>query len=681
MSLFFCFHNMIFKKFLFIFLSIYGIYFILPYFIEVHIKEIPISTLIYDENNIELWEIISDKKYRHIEKDITQFPDFLKTSLIAIEDRRFYYHSWVDYIWIARAIKNNLFWWNTQWASTIETQIIRNNYWLNAKRNIWLKWKEFILALSLNKKYSKDKILEIYLNTVNFWYLNYGFESASRFYYNKSLSYLTHAEIIWLITIIKNPNKYNPINNISQFNLRFKNLVSYLKTNNIISKNEELEILSEKLTFKKWKTDIFPYIVDFLKSNTQVFSWSILHTTIDYNMTNVIDSLAKNSIKSLSWKNVSDYSILIIDRETMNLKVMIWWYDYYAKEWQVNSSLALRQPGSALKPFIYALIFQIFHKVPWSTILDLPVSYPTADGNIYEPKNYSLNFLWEVTLAEALSQSINIPAVKLLNEIWINKFMLFLRNIWIHSLNKSSDFYWLSLALWSWEISLYELTRAYSIFAQKWKYCDINILINSTKKCKKIMDEKYTNMVEEILTNRYFKLAGFPINSNLDFPDREVFVKTGTSRNFRDNWSIWYTNRYIIWVWVWNKNGSEMLWVSGASWAWDIFRKIVYALDNTDSNSKIVSLDKNSLSYIKIISPLNNSVYEMNDSIPVKNQKIKLNFSSNLIYDRIVWYVDNKVFEWDFLGIENIWKNTTIQVQAFKSWVLIWNDTVFINKK
>ncbi|MDD5770459.1 MAG: transglycosylase domain-containing protein [Candidatus Gracilibacteria bacterium] len=681
------------KILVFSFLILIGIYFIFPYFIKVEIKKIPTSTIILDENGNELGEIIAKEKYRHIEKKLNEFPEFLKKSIVKVEDKRFYLHSGIDYIGIIRALKNNIFGGNMQGASTIENQIIRNNYWLNQKRDYLLKLKEYFLALALDKKYSKDEILEIYLNNINFGYLNYGAESASRFYYKKSLNNLTKAEIIGLITIIKNPNKYNPITNLSNFNSRFKILVNNLYENKVITKSQKDEILAEKLTFYKGQKNSLPYIVDFIKnSQKEIKNDGKIITTINYNLTKKIDELAKTSLKSLAWKNVGDYGIIIIDKKTMDLKVMIGGNNYYAENGQVNGSLALRQPGSALKPFLYTLAFQNLAKTPSSTILDLPVSYPTSDGNIYEPKNYSLNYAGEITLAEALSQSINIPAVKLLNDIGINNFMIFLKAVGITSLNKDSDFYGLSLALGSPEVSLYELTRAYGIFANNGDFCDVNFInlplspifknIEKQKSsCKKIIKEKYIKMVQEILTNRYFKLAGFPINSNLDFPDREVFVKTGTSRNFRDNWALGYTNNYIIGIWVGNKDASEMLGVSGATGAGDIFKKVVYALDNKETNSKIISLDKQTKNYIKIISPLDKSIYEINTGIPLKAQKIKLNFSSNLIYDKIVWYINEKIFDGEFLSIEDIGKDTIIKVEVYKDGILIGSDKVIISRK
>ncbi len=673
-------------KILFLFfLLFFGIYFLFPYFIVVKLQPIPTSSIVYDIHNIELWEIIAEWKYRHRYTNFEDIPKFLQKSFISIEDKRFYSHHGIDYIGIIRALKNNIIWKNIQGASTLENQIIRNHYWLNEKRWYTLKIKEFIFSLALNKKYSKDEILTLYLNTINFWYLNFWVESAAKFYYHKSLNELTKAEIIWLLTIIKNPNNFNPITKLSAFNTRFKILTNSLEQQGIISKEEKNLILEEKLTFYTGEKNKLPYIVDFIQKSEK-WKESKIHTTIDYYLSQKINNLAQSTLKTLSWKNVWDYSIVIINKNTMDLKVMIGGQDYEGKEGQVNATLAVRQPGSTLKPFLYALYFQDFWKNPSSPILDLPVSYPTAFWYSYEPKNYSLQYAWEITLAEALSQSINIPAVKILHEIWTEKFLSFLKNIWIYSLNRDADYYWLSLALWSWEINLYELTRAYSIFAKNGEFCEINIFQDENKnwkwnQCKFIINKKYTDMVEEILTNRYFKLAWFPIYSNLDFPDRNVFVKTGTSRNFKDNWSIWFTSNFIIWVWVGNKDGSEMLGVSGVSWAGDIFKKIVYELDDYERESSIISLHNESSDFIKIISPLANNEYQISPSIPIEKQEIHLQYSTNIDFDNIFWLVDGKIFEKPFLPVNSIKEKTSIRVEIYKDNILLGSDEVEIKRK
>lgn len=643
-------------------------YNIFPYFIKVEIKNIPYSNIIYDSNDIEIWEIIAEWKYRHIHKNIEEYPDFLKKALVEIEDRRFYQNDWIDYISLIRAIKNNFSWWNLEWASTISSQVIRNNYWLNEKRTLSLKIKEFLLSLALNKKYSKYEILEFYLNNINFWYLNYSFESASRFYFWKEIQNLTKAETISLITIIKNPNKYNPIDNYWNFRQRFKILVKYLGKSNIIDENEINSILNEKLIFSKWTENKLQYVIDFLKKRK--LNWNKIKTTIDYNLTQKIKDIWDSTIRNLYWKNVWDYWVLIVDRKTNDLKVMIWWYDYDWENWQVNSTLALRQPWSTLKPFLYLQAFKELWYKKETTITDLPIQFPTKDWNLYSPKNYSLDYKWEITLAESLSQSINIPAVKLLNKIWIDNFLKFLKNVWITSLNEDADFYWLSIALGSWEVSLYELIRAYTIFSNKWFFCEINFIYNGKSNCKEIIDEKYTNEVYDILTNKYFKIESFPINSNLDFWDKEVFAKTWTSRNFKDNWVIWFTKDYIIWVWAWNKDWTEMKWVSWVSWAWDIFKKIVESLEN-NTNKSINKIDLKKEDFLEITSPLNWSIYEIDSTIPKDYQKVKINFETNIEYNNKKVFINWVEFKNDFINIFLYkWENE-LKIEIFKDDKLI----------
>ena len=657
------------------FLTIFLLYIITPYFLKIEIKKIPESQIIYDVNNIEIWEIIAEKKYRHRYKKIDYFPDFLIQSLLTIEDKRFYKHSWIDYISILRALKNNFYKNKIQWASTIDSQLIRNNYWINKKRTLSLKIKEFFQARALNKNYNKNEILELYLNNINLWFLNFWFESASIFYYGKTLKNLTKAEIIWLITIIKNSNLYNSLNNPINFYNRFKILTNSLFINWIITENEKKMILWEKLSFQKniIQNDL-PYIKDFILK-TKKNNWWHIYTKIDFYLTKEIEKIWNSILYELGWKNVWDYWVIIIDKNDMSLKTMIWWNDYFSKNWQVNSTLALRQPWSSLKPFIYLLAFEKFKYNLESIILDLPVSYKTSQWNIYSPKNYSLDYKWEITIAEALSQSINIPAVKILEEIWVDYFINFLKKIWINSINKDSDFYWLSIWLWSWEVSLYELTRAFWLFINNWNYCKIKILNTDKQECKKIINEKYTDMINDILTNRYFKIQWFPINSSLDFENRNVFVKTWTSRNFKDNWAVWYTKNYIIWVWVWNKDWSEMQWVSWASWAWWIFNQIVYLLDKYNYNPEIVNLKKEKNKYLKIINPTHNSIFKYDLSIPSEYQKIKLAYYTN--YENYIkkWFLNWVEIKNNFIKIEDLKKDSnSLIIELYIKNNLIWKD-------
>jgi len=398
---------------------------------------------------------------------------------------------------------------------------------------------------------------------------------------------------------------------------------------------------------------------------------------------------------------VNDFWILIVDKKTNEIKVLIWWNNYFWTDWQVNSVLALRQPWSTIKPFNYILAFKNFWLNWDSKIIDEPIQFFTEANYAYTPKNYSLKYKWEVSLKEALSQSLNIPAVKILEKVWVQNLLDFLRKLWITSLKENVDFYWLSLTLWSWEINLFELLQAYTIFSNNWDFCEFIILKWEEKKCRNIIEKKYTDEIIKILSDWKIKLEEFPINWNLDFWDEKVFVKTWTSRNFRDNWTIWFTEKYLIWVWVWNKDWSPMKWVSWATWAWDIFNKIVknfpsnfvipakagiqeeYENPSTSSGWQFINLglqnikweDKNN-NYIQIISPLSWSIYQIEKNKDLENQKIKLDFFTNIDFDEKKWFINWKEYKENFWKLEE-WK-IEIEIKIFKNWEKINWEKIFV---
>lgn len=655
---------------------IFVLFYVFQYLIIPNINKIPYSTIVYDRNGIILWEIINENKYRHEKVSFDEIPEFTKDAIITLEDKNFYNNNWIDYKAIFRSIINNFNAWNiVEWWSTISSQVIRNNYWLNSERTLFLKIKEFYLSLALNKNYSKEEILSNYLWTIYFWYLNYWIKSASHYYFWKDLENLTKAEQIWLLSLPKNPKKYDPYKNRQDFKNRFTNITDTLLKNEILTLDEYNSIINEKLSFNEDHDNKLPYVVDYLKGRSPSSrEWQIV-TTIDYNLTNKISDISKNSIIPLMWKNVKDYSVIIIDKNTNQLLTMIWWINYYWSEWQVNMTTSPRQVWSTIKPFTYVLAFRNLWYTPNTTITDLPVQFQTDLWYSYNPKNYSLDYKWEVTIAEALSQSINIPAIKVAEKVWIKPLLEFLKSLWITSLTKDENYYWLALTLWVWEISLLELTKAFTIFANDWKLCEINVTLNNNESnginsCKQIIEKKYTDMINEILTNRYYKINAFPINWNLDFPDKKVFLKTGTSRNFKDNWTVWYTENYIIWVWAWNKDWSEMKWVSWASWAWEIFKSIVNYLEKDWEKSEINKIEKENINYLEITSPLDSSKYKLDPNKEKNTQKIKLEFSTNLVYDKYKWFSNNKEIKSDFLLLE-IWNQEIKIVLYDKDWKII----------
>lgn len=625
---------------------------------RIPLPKIPNSTRIFDRNGIQIWEIVAEDTYRHTPVKLSDVPDFLKDAIITIEDQRFYRHQWIDIIAIWRAIRNNIEKWSSiQWASTITTQLIRNVYRLNKPRTIPRKIAEFALAFLLEAQQSKEKILEAYLNVINFWYMNYGVESAADFYFGKSVNQLTRAEIIALLSLPKNPRKYNPYTNYQAFKERFDVILDTLRKKELINYDELENIKQERFLRKENDNSKLPYIQDtvaniLIPEKSLIDNWKI-YTTIDLYLTKKIETLANATIRQLAWKNVSDLWVLVVDRKTNEIRVLIGGNSYHNSWGQVNSIFTLNQPGSTIKPFTYLLAFQDLWWTPETIILDLPVQYKTKENYTYTPQNFSLKFKWPVTVATALAESLNVPAVKTVHQLSTEKLLKFLRDdLRITTLKNSADHYGLALTLGVGDISLYQLTRAFGVFANRWKICDLKFFTEQIASCKKIIDSKYTTMIEEILSNRFLRFPAFSMFSNLDFEDRFVALKSGTSRKFSDNRVVGYTENFLIGIWVWNKDGSPMKWVSWVSGAGDLFKKIVEELEaKTQGNMQqnMIFPSWEITPYLQITNPLEGSVYKISNQIPFEYQSLALQFATNIAYDTIQRQVDWKNIEktWD----------------------------------
>lgn len=400
----------------------------------------------------------------------------------------------------------------------------------------------------------------------------------------------------------------------------------------------------------------------------------LTQTTFDLALTEQIDTIAKNTLQQLAWKNVSDYGILIAERgdETNPLlRVMIGGASYTESiAGQVNTTLALRQPGSTIKPFTYLLAFEKLGLTPESTILDLPIAYRTSENYAYEPKNYSLTYKGEIPLRQALSESVNIPAIKLAEQVGVSYLLSFLQRLGITSLDKDADHYGLGLTLGNGEVSLFELLQAYTIFTNDGAYCPFQIFSEDAKNtCVQKIDKKYIDMIISILSDRYAKIGDFPLNSTLDFPDRNVSVKTGTSRNFRDNWAVGFTDHYMIGVWTGNKSGENMKGVTGTTGAGEIFRRIVYALEEHTEERTPAKLQTDNQPYLTITNPLEGSLYKSEPEKNTDKQKIRLHFETNTPYDNAHWVLDGEQISSEFWS--PVSGNHTIEVILMKNGEII----------
>jgi len=675
-------------------------YFFVAYFLPLQLPELPSSTVFLDNKGQEMGEAIYSWSIRHRTITSEEIPDFYKKSLVTLEDRTFYTNNGISLRGIVRSTLHNIEALRVvEWGTTLSSGLIRNAFWIGEKRTIGKKILEFLYAVRLNKLYSKEEILTEYINRVNFGYMNYGLKSAAKYYFDKEPVHLTPSEQIALLILPKDSLKYNPYKKPRSFRTRFEEVVSILAKEWIVTEDEWKSILSENLSWNTKHENSLPYVVDFLnKIIVNQTPWipfghssplsggqenitpltrgdqgGLISTTFDLALTEQINTIAQNTLRELAWKNVSDYGILVAERWDNNpeLRVMIGGENYSEiTAWQVNTTLALRQPGSTMKPFTYALAFEKLWFTPETTILDLPAAYKTQENYAYEPKNYSLSYKGEVTLRQALSESINIPAVKLAEQVGVSVILDFLRWLGITSLQKDADFYGLWLTLGNGEVSLFELLQAYTIFTNKGTYCPFLIIENSpTTPCTSKINSKYTDMVVSILSDRYAKLGGFSLYSTLDFPDRNVAVKTGTSRNFRDNWTIGFTDHYIIGVWTGNKSGEDMKGVTGATGAGEIFRRIVYTLESKEQQQTPKKESTKEQSFLSITNPLEGSLYKKELTKNTDKQRIQLRFETNIPYDIKQWILDGKKTSSDF--IDPVLGNHTIEIILMKDGEII----------
>lgn len=635
---------------LYIVVSIPILLILMPYLLPIHLKEIPTSTLLYDRNNIVVGEILPDTIHRNQTLDFDMYPPFLVNTIIAIEDKRFRTHNGIDMIALTRATRANIKSQTVvQWASTITSQIARNQLWLNAPRTWRRKIIEFTYAYILDTKYSKKQLLSYYLNTLPLGYMNYGFETAAQRYFGKSVFQLSQSQQLALITIMKNPVRYDPFKKSGNFNARYTSLIASLKNEKYLS-SDTAKSLSTDLDSLNRKSNTLPaqpYFRDYIQQQaekTHQVLPSAIYTTIDDNMSREIKNIADQTIYKLLRKDVSDYGVLVIDKKTNELRVMLGGMAYDGKAGQVNSTLSINQPWSAVKPFTYALAFQQLGMVPSDSIIDEPVQFKSLLWFAYTPQNFSMEYQWPVTIAQALAQSLNIPAVKLADRLWTDKLLDFYHKVGLESLTQAADYYGLALTLWVGEVSLWELARAYGIFAHQWELCSIAVFSGQQIVCKNVIDKKYTDMVVDILSNRYNKMPSFALFSNLDFPDRNVFLKSWTSRKFSDNRVIGFTDNYIIAIWIGNKDGSNMKWVSGVSGAGDIFNNIVYTLEKEEQIPTYAPQASVQVApYLHITKPLPQSIFSLDTKFSPKLQWLKFEFSTNIPYTRYQWLIDKKL--------------------------------------
>lgn len=549
-----------------------------------------LSTQLFDKNGEILYQIYGDKNRVWVPVD--DMPADLKDAAVALEDHRFYEHFGVDFAAIARAAKSTYFEGDLEGGSTITQQFIKNAY-LTSERTYSRKIKEAYLALILETFQSKDEILEKYLNEIGFGGVYYGVGSASRFYFNKDVSELTLAQAAGLMALTKAPTNLSPRTNLQEFNSRKNLVLEKMFEYGYISQEEKEQAAAEDLQFAfaeiPFRAPHFSlYVKDLLikeYGEEKVLKGGLqVTTTLDYSLQQGAEEALLQELDKVKGFNVTNGAIVALEPKSGGILVMVGSKDYSSDEnsGKFNAATAFRQPGSTFKPFTYALAFEKGYS-PATVLKDVPTQFIGGDKP-YKPVNYDGAYHGQVSIRQALASSYNIPAVRMLAALGVDKLLNETQKLGFDYIESSKT--GLSLTLGANDVRLLDLTAAYGSFAnmgnfvKAFPYFKINDSFGKEVYAHKVesnsvFSAEASYLISDILADNSARAAAFGTNSQLAFSNNKVAVKTGTSDDKRDNWAVGYTPSFVIGVWVGNNDFTPMSGVaSGLTGASSIWRKV-----------------------------------------------------------------------------------------------------------
>lgn len=543
------------------------------------------SKKIFDRNHILLREIYSSGFGTAYPIKLADLPDHFINTVLVNEDKRFYYHLGIDPLALARAIKQNLLAGKViSGGSTITQQLIRNMY--HDPRTLKSKLAEAIRAVCLEARYSKKIILTEYLNRIPYGNGAYGIEAAARLYFAKPARDLSIAESAFLCAIPTSNKKYDPYRRLDFTIGKQRRILALMYRRGKISKVEYDTAKQETLALsRRERKFLAPHFCEWIREKYGKVLPAEVVTTLDYNLQRKIEYIIANHLSRLKDANVNNAAAIVIDNQSSEILAMVGSADFFDEhnDGQVNGALALRQPGSSLKPFVYALAFESGF-TPATTVPDIGSSIRIGEGSFFVPQNYDKKYHGLVRLRTALACSYNIATVNLAAYFGPQAILTILQQAGFDHLRKSADFYGPGLCLGTGEVTLVELARAYSALANRGRLRELRLLVNEPEKDRGVIfNPEIAYLVTDILSDNSARTPAFGEFSplNLSF---KCAAKTGTSKDFKDNWTAGFTPRYTVAVWVGNFNGSPMYSVSGISGAGPIFRDIMLTLEIKNNN-------------------------------------------------------------------------------------------------
>lgn len=538
-----------------------------------------LSLRLLDRHGVVLREVLSPRAGVETWVGLEAVSPHFVAAMVCSEDQRFAWHPGFDPLAIGRAMRAN---WQAGQAieggSTITQQLVRNLL-PERPRTVAAKLSETYWAVRLEARLSKRRILECYLNRISFGNQCYGIESASRLYFSKPASELSLAQAAFLAVIPRSPGSLDPYRDEQKATIQKLSgqLLDRLQEAGLasaeavaVARREPIELAPLAPTFQAG------HFTDLVLDGDP--SGPVVKTTLDLGLQHQVEGLLAAHVKRLKDHRVGNGAVVVLDVESGDVLALAGSADYFdfRAQGQFNAAVAGRQPGSTLKPFNYGLAIESGQSLA-SLLPDIDL-YPADQGDTFIPRNYDSRFHGPVRLRTALACSYNVPAVRVLERVGTDRFWRRLHALGFEHLTEDPDHYGLGLTLGDGEASLLELANAYRTIARAGSHTPVRLLSQQPAVApRQVMDPRAAFLLTSILSDNADRVAAFGSESSLALPFA-CAAKTGTSKGYRDNWTIGFTPRYVVAVWVGNFGGEPMVDVSGVTGAGPLFRDVCLTL-------------------------------------------------------------------------------------------------------
>ena len=545
------------------------------------------STMIVDREERPLRELLSDGEGRSRWLSLEEISPHAQAATIHAEDKRFYEHLGFDPIAIGRSAVYNIQRRRlVTGASTLTQQTVKRIKYADQPRTLRRKVMELIWAVRLERSLDKDAILAQYLNRVPYGNQLFGIEAAARMYFGKPASQLSLAEAALLAGLPQAPSALNPYRNLEGARARQRQILAAMLERGAIGQAEHDRAAQEPLVIRPRRGSVeAPHLTDRVMEELRGRRPAVVRTTLDLNLQRGVEGIVESWIARVERRGVSQGAVVVLDTQSGEVLAWVGSRDYWDREALGGNDgvVALRQPGSTLKPFAYGLYLESGGTAA-DPIADLPTQFPEGTG-VYVPMNFNHRFHGPVSVRDALGSSLNVPAVAVTAEVGAQSLLSRLRRAGLETLTQDAEYYGLGLVLGDGEVRLVDLAAAYAALGRlgEWRPWRTLAAVDGAPwraqdaPARRVFERDVAYTLLDMLSDDDARLVGFGANGPLALPYR-VAAKTGTSTNFRDNWAVGVTPEYTVAVWVGNFDGSPMNRVSGVTGAAPMLRAVFQQL-------------------------------------------------------------------------------------------------------